>query len=223
MSRAPPDCRRHVDRAPPLPRSSNVSVTSSRPSTTSLVPRSPRPGSSRRSADTSTTAPPMEASADGPVSWPTSRPSVWSSAGTSAPSGSSRRIESKTSEVEVRFVALTPERTRLELEHRHLDRHGPGWESLRDGAVDSGGGMAALPGALRGPRRRGSLDGADHRQRRGRRVRPRTCSPTSRTRAASRNGRRVSSAVRWTAPASQGRRPLSYDKANRLRRPNGYR
>jgi uncharacterized protein YndB with AHSA1/START domain len=44
-----------------------------------------------------------------------------------------------TNEVEVRFIAETPERTRIELEHRNLDRHGPGWEGVRDGISGDGG------------------------------------------------------------------------------------
>jgi uncharacterized protein YndB with AHSA1/START domain len=43
------------------------------------------------------------------------------------------------SEVEVRFVEEGPARTRVELEHRHIDRHGPGWEALRDGIADDAG------------------------------------------------------------------------------------
>lgn len=45
----------------------------------------------------------------------------------------------KTSEVEITFLPETPQRTRVVLEHRNLDRHLDGWETVRD-SVDSDAG-----------------------------------------------------------------------------------
>ena len=58
----------------------------------------------------------------------------------------------KTSEVEVRFVSEAPDRTRVEVEHRNLDRHGEGWEGMRDavGSPDGwAGGLRLFADAMR--------------------------------------------------------------------------
>jgi uncharacterized protein YndB with AHSA1/START domain len=54
----------------------------------------------------------------------------------------------KASEVEITFRAVTAERTHVVLTHRHLDRHGDGWEGLRD-AVSSGWSLDGLATCLR--------------------------------------------------------------------------
>jgi uncharacterized protein YndB with AHSA1/START domain len=47
--------------------------------------------------------------------------------------------QSKTSEVEVCFTAESGDRTRVNLEHRNLDRHGPGWQAVAEGVDGEAG------------------------------------------------------------------------------------
>ena len=59
---------------------------------------------------------------------------------------------SRTSEVEVTFTPEGASRTRVELEHRHLERHGEGWERMRDavGSPDGwGSGLRRFADAAR--------------------------------------------------------------------------
>ncbi len=52
----------------------------------------------------------------------------------------------RTSEVEVRFVPEGADRTRVTLEHRNLDRHGEGWEGMRDAVGSPEGWSEGLRG-----------------------------------------------------------------------------
>jgi uncharacterized protein YndB with AHSA1/START domain len=56
-----------------------------------------------------------------------------------SPQWSLETDRSKASEVEVRFTVEGDRRTRLDVEHRNLDRHGEGWEGLRDAIASPGG------------------------------------------------------------------------------------
>ena len=56
----------------------------------------------------------------------------------------------KASEVEITFEAVDSDRTRVVLTHRHLDRHGDGWEGMRD-AVSSGWNLDGFSAHLAGP------------------------------------------------------------------------
>jgi uncharacterized protein YndB with AHSA1/START domain len=52
----------------------------------------------------------------------------------------------KASEIEVTFTPDGPARTRVVLTHRHLERHGDDWQSMRD-AVSSGWSLAEFAAA----------------------------------------------------------------------------
>jgi uncharacterized protein YndB with AHSA1/START domain len=45
----------------------------------------------------------------------------------------------RASRVDVRFVADGPTRTTVTVVHSDFERHGPGWESMRDGVAHEGG------------------------------------------------------------------------------------
>ena len=52
----------------------------------------------------------------------------------------------KTSDIEVTFTPVGPTQTRVVLTHRNLDRHGDGWEAMRD-AVKQGWSLEAFAAA----------------------------------------------------------------------------
>ena len=113
--------------------------------TTSSRANSRRWSSSPASAATSATSPPTGTSAAGRACSSTSRRRASCSAGTSACGGRSRPTPTALQRGRGALHAQRRARTLVELEHRHIDRHGEGWERMRD-AVGSPGGwdLAAL-------------------------------------------------------------------------------
>ena len=63
----------------------------------------------------------------------------------------------KTSEVDVRFTPVAPDRTRVDLVHRNIERHGEGWEQMH-GAVESPEGWAVGLGRFARRMATGSAD-----------------------------------------------------------------
>lgn len=49
----------------------------------------------------------------------------------------------RASEVSFEFLVDGPERTRVEFEHRHIERHGEGWEKIRKGVNEGWNGVLA--------------------------------------------------------------------------------
>ena len=106
---------------------------SSRASTTCWLSRSRRPCSSNTSEATSTTAASTAASVGGAGSWHSTRPHTIAFSWDVGPDWQVASDLERTSEVEITFTAEGETQTRVTLVHRHLDRHGDGWESMRDG------------------------------------------------------------------------------------------
>jgi hypothetical protein len=70
---------------------------------------------------------------------------MWSCPGVSSRIGSTARIRRVRVKYSLTFFSEGTGTTRLELEHRHIERHGDGWEKLRLG-VDAPGGWTMVLG-----------------------------------------------------------------------------